>query len=788
MLWRKMWRELKENKGTYFACVVIITMGLMVFTSFSIVVDNLYSAQKNFYLQQNFADGFAEVEAMPLSEVKKLKAIEGIKEIEGRLSKEVRVLTSDSKENVYLRLFSLDPEQTNPINGVLLEKGTPLAKDTLNIWLDSKFFAANNLALNDSLEIIAQGKKRNLRIVGTGSSPEFIYALRNTSDLFPSPETFGIAYLPNEIMKTLFAEHSAVNNLVFTLQPGADYQDVEARLQTELKLYGLKSIYPRKDQVSHLLLTQELTQLEGMSKTLPLIFLAVACMILYIMLKRMIEKQRGQIGILKAFGYTQGEILWHYLSFALVIGFCGGALGGISGILLSTPLTALYEMFFNIPGLRSGFSLSYLLSSILLTLIFTLFAGYQGCKGVLSLEPAEAMRPPAPPTGKTIFLEKFSLFWQALTVQGKMSLRNMIRHPGRTIFLFLGIMFTFSLVGSPWSMWDLSEKMLFDQYEKIETYDVKINLTQPLPQQQVERELSRFPGVKTVESRAEIPVTLKNNWHKKEVVLLGLPANSALYKIRDKKGQQIEPPRKGILLSERLAQLLGAKVGTHLSLESLMAKNPDQEKTVEVTGIIPQYIGLNAYMELSSLQKLLAQGKITTSLMLCLDEQSLSLLQREYSNSTVIAGIEDKKKLLQQSKELMASFSGTIYIFLLIGLIIGFAIIYNISLTTVSERNRELASMMVLGMTPQEVLAVITFEQWFISIFAMLAGIPLSKLFLISMNQSINNDLFTMPTNLNSTAILAGFLVTIACIRIAQWTAFRKIKQISLATALKASE
>ena len=124
MLWRKMWRELKENKGTYFACVVIITMGLMVFTSFSIVVDNLYSAQKNFYLQQNFADGFAEVEAMPLSEVKKLKAIEGIKEIEGRLSKEVRVLTSDSKENVYLRLFSLDPEQTNPINGVLLEKGT----------------------------------------------------------------------------------------------------------------------------------------------------------------------------------------------------------------------------------------------------------------------------------------------------------------------------------------------------------------------------------------------------------------------------------------------------------------------------------------------------------------------------------------------------------------------------------------------------------------------------------------------------------------------------------------
>ena len=136
----------------------------------------------------------------------------------------------------------------------------------------------------------------------------------------------------------------------------------------------------------------------------------------------------------------------------------------------------------------------------------------------------------------------------------------------------------------------------------------------------------------------------------------------------------------------------------------------------------------------------------------------------------------------------MASFSGTIYIFLILGVIIGFAIIYNISITTVSERNRELASMMVLGMTPREVLSVITFEQWFISIFAMLAGIPLTKIFLISMNQLINSDFYSMPTNLNSTGILAGFFVTIACIRIAQLASARRIKRLSIVGALKANE
>lgn len=796
MLWRKLYRDLKENKGAYLACIVIILIGLMVYTSFSIVMDNLHSSQQNFYYQQNFADGFAEVKAMPLSEVAKLQALEGIKAIQGRLIKDVRVLSlggkgeggEKSKEEVYLRLVSTDPGTPRPINDVFLEKGQPLQQEKLNIWVDNKFFAANKLVLNDRLEIAANGKERSLRVVGTGSSPEFIYTMRNASELFPHPQTFGIAYLPFESMKTLFEEGSVVNSLVFTLQPGVTYQEAEDRLKPLLKPYGLKRLYPRKDQISHSLLTQELTQLQGMSKTLPVIFLAVACMILYIMLKRTVENQRGQIGILKAFGYTRWEITFHYLSFALLIGFCGGLLGGISGMLLSYQLTTLYETFFNIPGLQSTFSFSYLYLSVLLALTFALFAGYQGCKSVLSLEPAEAMRPLAPPRGKNISLEKIPLFWQTLTVQGKMSLRSMTRHPGRTAFLFLGIMFSFSLLGSPWSMMKLSEKMLFDQYEKVELYDAKINLVQPLNQHQTQKELRRFSGVQRAEGRAEIPVTLKNNWRKKEVVLLGLPQDSQLYQIRDKSGKRILPPANGVLLSERLAQLLGAQVGTRLKLESLMAKNPDAAKTLEVTGIIPQYMGLNAYMELEALQNLLQQKNMITAMMVRIDEDSFPLLKEEYKNSAVIESLEDKNEVLRQSKEMMASYSGTIYIFLIIGLIIGFAIIYNISAITVSERSRELASMMVLGMTHQEVLSVITFEQWFIGIFAMLSGIPLTKLLLISMNQSLNSDLFSMPTTLSSTSILAAFLITVACIRIAQLAAARKIKKLSIVEVLKARE
>lgn len=109
MLWKKMIRDLKENKGAYLATIIIIVIGLMVFTSFSMVMDNLRLSQQSFYKNQNFADGFIEVQAMPPSEIEKLQDIQGINDVQGRLVKDVKVLFPNRDENVYLRLVSVDP-------------------------------------------------------------------------------------------------------------------------------------------------------------------------------------------------------------------------------------------------------------------------------------------------------------------------------------------------------------------------------------------------------------------------------------------------------------------------------------------------------------------------------------------------------------------------------------------------------------------------------------------------------------------------------------------------------
>ncbi len=786
MLTKKMFRDLKENKGTYFACIIVMIIGIMVFTAFSSVVDNLKKSQKTFYTEQNFAHGFARVESLPFNAISALQSIEGIAQIEGRIVKDVQVLSAKSQENIYLRLVSIDPNKENPLNDFLLEEGTPLSNKTMNIWVDNKFFEAHNLKLNDKLEVIANGKIRELTVVGYGKSPEFIYALRTAADLYPTPETFGIAFIPVEVMENIFAT-GAYNDLVFTLEPGVEFKDIEHTLEHKLKPYGLHSLIPRKDQVSHSLLEMEITNLETMAQAMPLMFLGIAAMILYITLKRLTEQQRGQIGILKAFGYTEGEILLHYLSYPALIALVGSCTGGILGIILAGPFTSIYQVFFNMPVSSGSFSLLYFMLGIMLSLIIAVGAGYQGCKNVLKLQPAEALRPPAPPSGGRVLPERIPFFWNMLTVQGMMAVRNISRNKGRSLFIFIGIMFCFAIVAFTWSMNDLIQKMLFDQYEKVEVYDLKVSLSQPL-NEKASRELASFPGVNNVEPLAEIPVTLKNRWLEKDVVILGIPSTSVLYNIFDSEGNRVELPENGILLSERLASLLDADVGSMLSVDTPLIENWDSTKQIEVRGVIPQYVGINAYMNIDALQEFLNQGPLATSFMLAVDKESITPLKDKYRGSALISSIEEKDESIKKLQEMMASYGSLIYIYALIGVVIGFTIIYSSTVIAVSERSRELASMMVLGMMPSEVLSVVTFEQWFLALWAMLAGIPLSKLMLAGMAQAVDSDIFTMPVIISSTSYLLALIITVVSIWLAQQAAARKIKKLSLVEVLKERE
>lgn len=790
VLRKKLLREIQSNKGVYLACIVVIIIGLLSYTSMSIVLENLERAQSNFYKNTHFADGFAKLTGYPESQVDNLSHLTGIDKVEGRILKDARLFEEESDSNRSLRLVSMSFANPPELNQIQLFSGRLPEENSLEILVDPKFFAANALSLGDRLTLILEGKRSTFTVVGTAQSPEFIYSMRSAQELYPDPETFGIGYLPQSSLKALVKESGQVNDIVFSLEPGAKFDDVKELLQTELKPYGLQSIFPRKDQMSHAILEGELNGLRSTAKALPMVFLGVSSIILYTMLRRLIEQQRGSIGTMKAFGFTNREIILHYLSYPLLIGGLGGLCGGLTGIALSFPLTALYEEFFALPGLQSTFSLKYLFLGTALSLAFSLLSGIKGSLDVLRLDPAEAMRPAAPGSAQKTPLEKFPILWQSFSSQTQMGVRNVFRAPVRSIFTIVGMAVVFSLMSVSWSMENMMDKLTTFQFKQVQTYDVKIALNSPAASRSLQYALAQEPGITKLEPLLEVPAALRNQWHKKEVAVLGISPDSTLYHVLDQKGNKVPLPEDGILLSERLAHLLQVEVGDSLQVESPLSRDfiAEQDQTLIVRGVIPQYVGLNAFMEIGALQDFLQQGEIATSMLIQMNSEDISALKSKYRDAGQVGSIESAKESSAKIEEMMGSYGFTIYFLAVLAGIAGFALIYNSSIISLSERQRELASLRVMGMTPKEVLKVITSEQWLLTLLGVLLGIPLSFALSEAMGQSMSSDLFAVPTEIPLSALLGAVSGTALSVWIAQTQAHRKIKSLPFVEILATKE
>lgn len=783
MLFRKMIRDILENKLAYVACAIVITIGLVAYTSMSMAKDNLFIARDEFFRQNRLADGFATIKSMPYAKLSDIRDIQGIDKVQGRLVKDVRVLMPDSEKNVYLRLVSLDLNDKSPLDDISVQKGAMPDGKGEEILLADKFLTANHLKIGDKLTVVIEGKKTELVISGSGQSPEFVYAMKNPQNIAPDPESFEIAYMPYDKMENLFSLKGMINDITFTLKPGTEFLDIEQKVKNELDPYFLESLIEKKDQLSYTMLNEELKQLEKSAKSIPILFLAIAAIILYIMLKRLVESQRSQIGTMKAFGYRSGEIILHYLSYGAIVGLVGGIAGGLLGSLLADSMTKIYQNYYSLPNLTSRFSMDYFVLGIILSVVFSIGAAYQGVKGILKLQPVDAMHPPVPVFNKKSILEKIPGFWSIFTVQGRMAVRNALRNRGRTFFIFIGIMFTFSMMATMLSMNSMMDIMVVDQFTKVQKHDIKVSFSQPLSLKESLRELQAVEGIKRIEPMLEVPVTLRFKHYKKDISALGISGDSELYNILDKKGNRVEVPKEGILLSEQVAKKIKARVGDRLQVDSIWAK--ENPMYVTVAGIVPQYLGSNVYMDYQTLTDMLGSGEMATSMLIAMEDDSINHFKQEYKTAKNIGNIEERAQTIAKYKELMGTSAYSMWIMAILAVITGFAIVYNSSIISLAERKRELASLRVLGMTPKEVLQVISVEQWITGIMGIIAGIPLAFAMNKGIASSMSSDIYSLPVVTDMTAIIQAFVGTVIAIITAQLWVGRKVAGLDLVEVLK---
>ncbi len=726
--------------------------------------------------------GYAQIIKGPYGLVEDIRGIPGIDRVSGRIVQNVFVNKTDSQDTTTLRLVSFGTGK-GALNRFRLVEGRVPTDGTQEILVSPAFLKANGLSLGSRIPLIIQGHEVKFKISGTAISPEYVYEIPNGQTLTPDPKVFGVAFVPYSTAASMLGMDGYINDISFTLDRGVAYSSVEKPVSRLLEHYGLTQIYPRKDQISYSMLNQELVGLKSSVNTTPVIFLAVAAAILYIMLRRMVEQQRGQIGVLKSFGFSDWQILRHYLGYAVLIGLLGGLGGGVAGTWLSFYFAKIYQQFFNIPGLSGKLSLFYVIVGTLLSLAFCLVAGYQGCKGVLALSPAEAMRPPSPKVGGRTMLERVELLWRALSTQGKMAVRNIFRTKQRSILAILGIAVAFSMTVATEASYDAIYYLINFQYQQVEKYDLKIGLKNYADKTESISTAGNIEGVIKAEPILEAPVTMKNRWLQKDVVVTGLTRGGSLYRLINDDGESVDLPANGLVVSTQLAKKLKIKEGDRVTVKPFIGDR--KERQVQVTKVVPLYVGLGAYMEIDALGRMLSSSPFASSVLIQVDRDTAAEVRKELQEGKNISTIYDKTKMKAQFEELMASSQSQQFIILFFSFVMGFAIVYNLNIISLSEREREMATLMVIGMTEGEISRILLYEQGLLGLGAAVAGVPLSYGMLWAIVNASGSDIYNMPLVVEPRSLLIGFLGTLAFLLAAQWKMKGKVARLSMLDVLK---
>lgn len=774
---RRLLRMIRQSKGQFISIVTIVAAALSLYILFSTTTINIKSAVADYYKQTNVNDIQVQLVKVPQNVLGDLASLKGVVQVSGRVSMDVPLKTEEGNGKVSMRLISA-PDQVSGINKLYFQSAAVSNLKDNEILVLDQFATARAIKVSDPLTPFINGRDHHLKVAGIVSSPEFIYLMENEQALLPNPDKFGIGYISERYAQSSFGFAGSYNEVLIKISADADVDQVSDEVERFLKPYGVKRVTPLKDQLSHNVLTQKIEGIDKMAGVLPVMFLMVGALIIVIMLTRTVNNDRIPIGVLKALGYSNGHILLHYTKYALAIGLTGAIVGVTSGLLLSKPLSEVFVFYFNIPFVSVKVYPLYVLNALVLTSVFCIGSGLMGARSVLSIMPADAMRAESPKAGHRIWLEQLPFLWRRIAFSWKMVIRNISRSKKRFVMLSLGLALAYGINLVPLYMAAAMPIMFTEQYQVFQKMDYGVDFKKPM-NERVKSEVKALIGNPYIEAKAEFPFEFRNQWYKKNTILIGYPEASEIYQLVNLQNQPVSPQAGGVLITESLAKALRVTKGDYITIKNFMPQK--DEVQVQVTEIVKQHLGSNAYMSLDTMQRLLLDRQFITGLNIRSGENVKDSL-KDVPN---IAAVRSSHDISNAFLEYLDTIIVATNAYMLFGGILGFAIVYNATIIGISERKMEFASLRVLGFYNKEIFTIVIRENILLTALAVLIGMPLGAGMISAMAVAFSSDMMTLPVVYKPSIFINAGFATLFFVAIAQVAARKKIYQMDFIDALK---
>jgi putative ABC transport system permease protein len=778
----KLLRDLKRLWAQALAIALVVAGGAAALVAVVGTIRSLEETRDIYYDHYQFADVFAQAKRAPKKLVQQIAEIPGVAAVDARIVRLALLDIPGVREPVTVQFISLPDFTGQHLNRIYLRSGrVPEPGRVEEVVVYEAFADAHKMQLGSRFSAILNGRKRDLVVVGTALSPEFIYTIA-PGETITDNRRFGIVWMSEKALAGAYNLDGAFSSVTLRLLHNASEAGVIEQLDALLDPYGGQAAYGRRDVPSHAWGEHGLDMLRNMSRTMPAIFLLVAAFLINQWLNRMVALEREQIGLLKAVGYRNGAIAAHYFKFVVALVAIGTVVGGVAGTWLGGFLTRMYGTLIHFPFLVYIKSSDVYVLGGALSLVAGIAGAARALQVVAALPPAVAMQPPAPPRFRRILPEGVKID-RLVSQPTVIMLRNLSHHPLRAAFTMLGMALATAIIIVSMYLRDTTDDLIDITYFLADRQDATVTFIEKRPENVV-NQIARLPGVLAAEPYRQIPVRIRKGSVECRVLISGRPRGGDLRRIIDVNLRAVALPESGLAISGWLARILGVQVGDVVEVDLLEGQR--RTLSLPVSALVEDFFGLQGMMDLDGLNRLMRESPTVSSVSLTLDANQADLLYDAVRAMPAVSGMGIQRFSLENYRTVLAPLTSNMaMVYTGFAIIIAFGVVYSSARISLSERARELASLRVLGFRRGEVLLILLTELGLLTVLAQPLGWGLGYLLSGLLKLQVSGEIMRARLVVeNSSYTFASGVVLIAAV-LSALVVRQRINQLDLVSVLK---
>ncbi|MFG1735304.1 ABC transporter permease [Paenibacillus sp. 843] len=769
----KLLRDMKQSVGQFIAIVLVIAVGAFFYTGLVTLSDNLSGYTKGYFQEHNLSDLNVYYSQISAENVADLRDIEGIQHIEGRYT--VQAEQAFESDKALLTVHSIPvPNEINTSR--MMEGRMPAGRN--EILLDSHYAEAHHYRVGDSISLPVNDKDMTFTISGLNENVE--HAKKNETQ---DHQAHGIAYIPEETIPEI-AGDMFYNEILIDAKDGYDIDQLGQAIEAHSQSLPYISQVSKERTFNYSQTQQTIHNNKLMSRVIPIVLFLIEAVILFLIMSRIIDSQRNQVGIMKALGVKKRSIMLHYMGYPVLAGVIGSILGYAIAAALFIPLiTTSIGRSYSLPDLTFTLSFFTLLPPMICSSAFGMLSCYLSGRAILQERAAQAMRPKPPKKMKKLLIEKVPGMWSRLPYSYKIILRNIFLNKQKAFASSVGVVVSTVLLITAFGTQTALLKVA-GQIEEVNTYDLRVDYA-----------IGSFPDMAALPSGiadryglSTYPVELIQGENKENAALVVTEQDNELIRFYDEQGNRLSLEDHGVLVPKSYGDQYQIAEGDTIQLQFTAPELNQTIVDMKVLDISTQYSNPSFYSTPNYMKSVGVDYDPTSLLVSVHSAADLEGVRSFFEQDPQVEAIGDKDDLKKSAQYMLKQNSFIFIMFIICAIILSFGAIYTISSINIYERNRELATLKVLGYPKRKINRLIFSENMLLTAFAVIVALPISSYVYSIIIQALSSTHQQIPDQLNLVIMLASVILAFILTLLSNLLLRKKVTRIHMIESLKGVE